>query len=162
MAKHAGFHVPPSFAKPCCVRRRVVFAAMCSLLGAAACGSDSNQSSATTATEATVAAITAAPTTERVTTTIRTETTTTEPAAPTIAAPRTATGNGTFVGIPEALLPGPPAVDGWVTVTGEATRDGDLVGKETYAEAFAPSCRMTGRARSGRGRRLGARIPRSS
>ncbi len=119
----------------------VSVASMCALLlGAAACGSDSKQATATSATPAPAVEETEAPTTTAATTTTTlVVTTTTEQATTTTAAARTATGKGTFVGIPEALLPGPPAADGWVTVTGAAALDGDLVGQETYTAAFSPT-----------------------
>jgi hypothetical protein len=110
-------------------------------IGTVACGSDTKPSSAPTITQAPAPAATVvavATTTTAAPTTTAAATITTE-AATTTAAPRTAVVKGTFVGIPEALLPGPPAADGWVTVTGATAWDGDLIGQEAYTAAFSPA-----------------------
>ena len=120
---------------------RLALAAACTLaIGTVACASDSNQAAAPAVTQAPAPAPTEAPTT---TTTAAVATTaaatTTTEAATTTAAPRTAVAKGTFAGIPEALKPGPPTAEGWVTVTGETAWAGDIVGKEAYTSAFSPA-----------------------
>lgn len=120
---------------------RWAFAAVWAMaLGTVACGSDAKPAAAPAATQAPAPLATEAPattTTEAVTTTAAATTTTA--AATTTLAPRTATAKGTFASIPEALLPGPPTPEGWVTVTGAASWDGDLIGQEAYTSAFSPA-----------------------
>ena len=146
MSEQPNIHVRTDVARRASRRtRRLALAAACTLaIGTVACGSDSKPSTAPSTapsiTEAPAPAATEPPlttTTEAVTTTAA-ATTTTE-AATTTAAPRTAVAKGTLADIPEALKPGPPTADGWVTITGETAWDGDLTGTEAYTEAFSPA-----------------------
>jgi hypothetical protein len=121
---------------------RLALAAACTLaIGMVACGSDTKPSSAPSLTQASAPAATVAAV--ETTTTAAPETTaaatTTTQAVTTTEAPRTAVAKGTFARIPDSLLPAPPAEDGWISLTGEDTWTGDMVGKEAFTVFFSPA-----------------------